>query len=307
MGRLFMMNGGEVWGQIAKTVREKSHWRGELVAVCKGGKQLPVYMAASRGESDEQRSSHIACFVRDISMEKEINDMKSQFVSVASHELRMPLTSIKNAVNIILAGKTGAINQGQERFLSLAKRNIDRMTALVNNLHDIYEMEFNFTNMDIRVCVGNVNKIFQPLADNKSIALNTVIESGLPNVYADASRIEEVMLNLVANALNFTSENGTVTIDLHTVKTVLDAPENISGVEVSVIDNGIGIPDEFIDLDFEKFYQAESSLSAEERAGMGLSLAICKRTIEAHSGKIMWESKKGEGSTFRFTLPVFSL
>jgi len=178
------------------------------------------------------------------------------------------------------------------------------MTALVNNLHEIYEMEFNFTSMDIANCVGNVTKIFQPLANNKSIALNTVIESGLPNVYADASRIEEVMLNLVANALNMTPENGAVTIDLHTVKGLPDIPDNISGVEVSVVDNGIGIPDAVVNLDFENFYQAESSLSTEERAGMGLSLAICKRTVDAHGGKIIWKSKKGEGSVFRFTLPI---
>jgi len=112
MERLFMMNSGEVWGQIAETVRKKSHWRGELTAVCKGGRQLPVYMAANRSKSDEPRSPYIVCFVRDISMEKEINHIKSQFISVVSHELIMPLTSIKNAVDIILAGKTGVINQG---------------------------------------------------------------------------------------------------------------------------------------------------------------------------------------------------
>ena len=303
MDELFRLNDGKIWGAIAKSVTNGSHWQGELDAVRHNGTILPVHMTTGRSESEESRSAHTICFVRDISLEKEMNQMKLEFISVAYHELRTPLTSIKNAVDLIMAGKTGVMNEKQTQFLSLAKRNIDRMVGLINNLHDIFEIEsgnmaFHFEKMDIRDCINSAVDVLKPMADGKSLALNAIVASGIPAVYADSHRIKEVMLNLVGNAINFSPEKGRVTIEAREVV-------GAGGiVEISVTDSSIEIPDEFVVLVFEKLYQADSSLSAKDRAGAGLSLAISRYTIEAHGGKLSWLSKKGEGNIFRFTLPV---
>ncbi|TSA57012.1 MAG: sensor histidine kinase, partial [Planctomycetaceae bacterium] len=249
--------------------------------------------------------------------------MKSEFVSVASHEIRTPLTSVKNALDLVLAGKTGAINRGQEKFLSLAKRNTDRLCTLVNHMFDIFQMEsgkmaLHPGQMDIADCIGNVIDTFKPLADEKSVSLEMLIDPGIPLTYADRHRINEVIGNLVGNAIRYTPENGAVTIKAYQIKTMPDManeaaeafdqrfPSMVSHfVEVTVTDNGSGIPDELVDHIFDKFRQVESSLSTEgNRAGMGLGLAVCKYAVEAHGGKIWCKSKKGEGSTFGFKLPI---
>lgn len=303
MDELFALNGGKIWGAVAKSITLRSHWQGELDAVRHNGTTLPVHMTAGRSESEKDHSAHTICFVRDISLEKEMNQMKLEFISVASHELRTPLTSAKNAVDLIMAGKTGAMNEKQTQFLSLAKRNIDRMVGLMNNLYDIYEIEsgniaFHFEKMDVKDCINSAVNALKPMADGKSLTLNVIVPSGIPAVYADFHRIKEVMLNLVGNAINFSPQKGRVTIEAREVV-------GAGGiVEINVTDSSIDILDEFVVLVFEKLYQADSSLSAKDRAGAGLSLAISRYTIEAHGGKLSWLSKKGEGNTFRFTLPV---
>ena len=310
IGELFTLKTDEGWAKIAEAVQETSHWRGELLATCKDGREFPVDIAVNRPESEDTQSIDIICFVRDISKEKEIDRMKSEFISVASHEMKTPLTSIKNAVDLILKRKTGDITEEQEKFLSMAKRNIDRLVGLINDLLDISKiesgkMELHFADMDIRECVENVINTFEPLADEKSISLKTVLDPEVPTIRADAARIDEVMINLVGNAIKFTPENGTVTIDIHKVKDLPDMPDGVNGfVEVSVVDNGIGIPEEVIDHVFDKFYQVESSLSMQNRMGSGLGLAISKYTVEAHGGRIVCKSKEGEGSTFSFTVPI---
>ena len=206
MDELFAFNGGKIWGAVAKSITLRSHWQGELDAVRCNGTTLPVHMTAGRSESEKDHSAHTICFVRDISLEKEMNQMKLEFISVASHELRTPLTSAKNAVDLIMAGKTGAMNEKQTQFLSLAKRNIDRMVGLMNNLYDIYEIEsgniaFHFEKMDVKDCINSAVNALKPMADGKSPALNVIVPSGIPAVYADSHRIKEVMLNLVDSAI----------------------------------------------------------------------------------------------------------
>jgi len=309
---LFELEPGEGWKKIADFVERESHWQGELVAICMDGKEFPVDMTASRSESEDSRSGHIICFVRDVSKEKEVERMKSEFISLVSHEMRTPLTSMKNALEIILKGKTGEISEGQERFLTMAQRNIDRLVNLINDLLDISriesgKMEFDHAAMDIGDCIENAMSTSRPLADAKSISLSMNIAPGLPPVYADVSRIEQVMINLVGNAIKFTPENGTVTVEVHKSRGMSDMPEGVKGLlDISVADNGVGIPEEGIAHIFDKFYQVKSPSSAQKQAGSGLGLAISKYIVEAHGGKIRCKSKEGEGTTFSFTLPVVS-
>jgi diguanylate cyclase (GGDEF)-like protein len=159
--------------------------------------------------------------------------------------------------------------------------------------------------MDIGACIENVMNILRSAADDKSISLNATIETDLPAMYADVSRIEEVIINLVNNAIKFTPEQGTVMVEVYELEEAPDMAEGVKGfLNISVTDTGIGIPEEEIDHVFDKFYQVESSLSAQKQSGSGLGLAIAKYVVEAHGGKIQCKSKEGEGSTFSFSLPI---
>ncbi len=239
-----------------------------------------------------------------------LDQMKSEFVSIASHELRTPLTSIKNAVDLILKKKAGEVSEVQERFLSMAERNINRLGALINDLLDISKieagkMDLNFEDIDLSSLANNVISMFSATADKKSITLEVRVEEELPSVYGDLFRVEQVFTNLVGNAIKFTPERGRIIVDLHQVQKISDISDKAMGfVEAFVSDTGVGIPEKSLDKLFEKFYQVNSSLTRDQQQpGTGLGLAICKGIVEAHGGKIQCRSKEGEGSTFGFTLP----
>jgi diguanylate cyclase (GGDEF)-like protein len=280
------------------------------VAMGKDGKEFPVDMAVSKSRNEEREDDNTICFVRDVSKEKEIDRMKSEFIALASHEMRTPLTSIKNAVDILVKRKAGEITDAQGKFLSMAKRNIDRLAELINNILDISRiesgiMEWTYTELDIGDCIKHALDLCKDLADEKFISLKMNIDPTLPTTYADVPRIEEVMINLVGNAIKFIPDQGTVTVEVHEVGEVPNMPEGVKGfLNISVTDNGLGIPEEHIDHVFDKFFQVELSLSVQKKSGSGLGLPISKYTIEAHGGTIQCKSKKGEGSTFSFTLPI---
>jgi len=242
--------------------------------------------------------------------EKEMRRVQSEFISLAAHEMSTPLTPIKNAINLILDGKTGEINEAQEKFLTMAKRNIDRLTNLLNNLLGIVEIKSdqifaNYDKMDIRHCVDQVIEILKPMADAKQISLMPAINTDVPAIYADQDRVKNVMVHLVSNAIKFTHENDIITITANRIGGHPDMPDIERGfVSISVKDNGIGISKEQIDRVFDKFYQAESSLSIHKDPGVGIGLALSKVIAEAHGGNIFCESKEGKGSTFTLVLPI---
>jgi signal transduction histidine kinase len=238
---------------------------------------------------------------------RRIDDIKSEFISVASHELRTPLAAIKNAILLILKGKTGEVNETQVKFLSMAERNISRLTNILNDLLNLSRIEsgrtqFNFENIELKETVEFVASSLRAQADVKKIQLEVEAPEQLPSVYGDREKIEQILTNLIGNAIKFTLEEGKILI------TIKPPPRSEYGghgdmLSVSVKDTGIGIPKEHLDAVFEKFYQVEGSLHRSV-GGTGLGLAITKGLIEAHQGKIWVESEVGKGSTFTFTLPI---
>ena len=238
---------------------------------------------------------------------RKIDSMKSEFVSVASHELRTPLAAIKNAVQLILSGKTGEINEHQGKFLSMAERNINRLTNILNDLLNLSriesgKIELKFENIALREIIELAASSLRPHADVKSIQIEVEITEPVPAIYGDQEKIEQILTNLIGNAIKFTPEGGKI---LLSVKPSSHDPKGNYGdrVAVSVKDNGIGIPADQLDAIFEKFHQVEGSLHRSV-SGTGLGLAITKGLVEAHQGKIFVESEVGKGSTFTFTLPV---
>jgi two-component system sensor histidine kinase/response regulator len=233
---------------------------------------------------------------------RKIDEMKSEFVSVASHELRTPLAAIKNAVQLMLQGKTGEINENQKKFLSMAERNINRLTGILNSLLDLSRIEsgkigLKFEELDLRGSIEFILSSLKPQADGKSIQLKMEIPEKLPSVYGDREKVEQILTNLVGNAIKFTPEGGEISVSAKPLE------EGEHMVAISVRDSGIGIPGDQLEKIFEKFHQVEDSLRR-SITGTGLGLAITKGLVEAHHGKIWVESEVGKGSTFTFTLPM---
>ena len=241
---------------------------------------------------------------------RQLDEIKSNFISVAAHELRTPLTSIKNAIDLILTRKTGEVTEKQEKFLLMAQRNINRLANLVRDLLTISKMESGtfelaLTTIDLKLLIENVLLTVSPLADKKSLALNVDCSTELPAIRADDDKIEQVLINIIGNAIKFTPPEGTINIDVHPRGNHPNDPDGVMGyVEISVADTGIGIPEEHLKHLFEKFYQVENPLSPHKQGGTGLGLAISKGIVEAHGGQIWFESNEGKGSTFTFTLPI---
>jgi signal transduction histidine kinase/FixJ family two-component response regulator/GGDEF domain-containing protein len=272
---------------------------------------------------DKESASYAVVVVRDITERKQamdrleeyaaelemankelrrLDEIKSEFVAVASHELRTPLATIKNAIQLLLQRKTGDINENQEKFLSLAEKNINRLTNILNNLLDLSKIEsgrmgLNFEEINLRDPIELILSSFKPQADGKSIQIKMEVEKDLPPVYGDREKIVQIMMNLVGNAIKFTPQGGTISVSAK--------PYHGDGnmVAISVRDSGIGMPEDRLEKVFEKFYQVEGSLHRSV-GGTGLGLAITKGLVEAHHGKIWVESDVGKGSTFTFTLSI---
>jgi len=242
-----------------------------------------------------------------------ITDMKTEFISIASHELRTPLTSIKNAIDTLSSKKAGELNVKQEQFVAMAVRNIDRLALLINDLLDIAKLdagkvELEFAEMDPASIFRVVVNTFKPQAEEKSQTIEIDYDSlnDVPTVYADYARIEQVLDNLISNALKFTQEGGKVILSARAISDFDSAIRNPqSAVELSVTDNGPGLSVDDQKRVFEKFYQSGHTLNQKSK-GSGLGLNISRELVEAHGGKLSLESELGKGSRFFFNLHVFS-
>lgn len=257
-------------------------------------------LACVRDYSGEPRGAVLVLY--DLAKEKEVERMKSEFISTTWHELRTPLASIKEAVSLISDETTGPVNENQYKFLDIAKRNIDRLSSLVNSLLDLSKIESGRIELE-RMHI-DVNKIAEEAiaslelsAKEKKILLKKQLEKGLPQIWADRSRISQVFTNLISNAMKFSGSGGTITLS-----TSYYGTDKIF-LQISVQDTGIGIDKKDFDKLFLRFQQLDSSVTR-KAGGAGLGLAISKQIVELHGGKIWVESELGKGSKFSFILPV---
>ena len=243
----------------------------------------------------------VVTVLRDITSQKELERMKSSFLSVVSHELRTPLHSIKGFVDIILMGKTGPISETQADFLRTAREQTVHLQNLINDLLEFSRLEsgqvkLRLTEVSLaEVAVAVIGKL-KPLADQGQVRLVNHVAADIPTIEADRLRIEQVLTNLLDNAIKFTPASGAVTIS-----TVDMGPE----IQVAVSDTGIGIPAGELERVFDRFYQVDSGSTRPYR-GTGLGLTICKHIVEHHRGRIWAESPvagQDNGSTFYFVLP----
>ncbi len=230
---------------------------------------------------------------------RDLDRLKSQFLSVATHELRTPLSILLGYNSMLAESLQDRLSAEERGTLEESGAACKRLIRLVNSMLDINQIEsgkmrINFAHDDLRPVVNGVVTLFQQEARKRGVRLHFELPARLPRLRIDAERIQQVLINLVGNALKFTPRDGDVII------AVRQRPE---AVEVSVRDTGTGIAPEDQSRIFDEFAQVRRP-DHRQREGSGLGLAIAKRIVEAHEGSIKVTSRPGGGSTFTFTLPV---
>ncbi|HUS76959.1 MAG TPA: ATP-binding protein [Methanothrix sp.] len=230
---------------------------------------------------------------------KENDEIKSEFISTASHELRTPITVINSYIEMFLGGMLGELTDIQREKVNIISSQIEHMIRLVEDMLDTSRLESKA--LKINKSLIRVDDIARKVLDElgrlaglKEQTISIFIEGTTPEVEGDGRRIKQVFNNLLTNAIKYTPKKGNIRVII---------TDDLQDVCISIIDNGIGIAKKDQSRIFEKFYTGDGSLLTKESGRMGLGLAIAKGIIEAHEGRIWLASEIGKGSTFIFTLP----
>ncbi len=275
-----------------KPIAEKTYYRK------KNGQKIALAINASPILLNGKPLGAIEVF-RDITFEQEVDRMKSEFISLASHQLRTPLSAIKTYTHMLFDGYIGELSKPQKKSLSTIIRATDRMNELISNLLNITRIESGTIAVTLKTIQldGVAEEVIQELslmASSKSIDLALRVKGkGSTRIRTDALVVKEVMINLVANAIKYTPDSGKVSL------TISPRPKDII-VEVS--DSGWGIPKYSQDQVFSKFFRAHNVVKR-ETTGTGLGLYLVKGLLDALNGKIWFVSDQGKGTTFFFSLP----
>ena len=265
-----------------------------IVLLKSNQERLPVFVTTGPIQSDDGRVVGAILVFRDITKEKEIEQIKEDFLATITHDLKSPLASVMGYSELLLNPKLGPLNQRQKEFIDAITRSSKTLQFLIDNILEITRMEagrmvFHPGLFNLALLLNEVHEMFLPLASPKSLSLETKVDDGLI-VRGDRDRIKEVFINLYANAIKFTRARGRV--ETRVVGTR-------DRVEIRVGDTGKGIPADQIGRLFEKFAQ----LKRDEKQGTGLGLYIVRRILQAHGEEISVESEVGVGTTFIFGLP----
>jgi signal transduction histidine kinase len=239
----------------------------------------------------------VVTVLHDITLEKEIESMKEDFMSSITHDLRSPMTSIRGFLEVLLGGSAGELSGQQKEFLGIIDNSSKRLLDMINDILDVAKLESGrmdlmLEEVDFNEMICKILKELQPLVSKGKISLVSQGLDDLQKVMADYSLLERVIINLVGNAIKFTPPEKNITI----------LGENLEDkIKISIIDTGEGIPSDYVEKVFDKFQQVTQG--KKKRKGTGLGLTICRYVIESHKGKIWAESEFGKGSTFTFWIP----
>lgn len=256
-----------------------------------------TYLAMASAMLAEGRTVGRVCILRDVTQLKEIDTLKSDFVSTVSHDLRSPLTLMRGYATML--EMAGELNDQQKNYARMIVQGVDNMAKLVNNLLDLGRIDFGVglqvESIPVLDILERVTSGLQLHAKQKNISLGVELPRDMPHaVEADQALLHQAVYNLVENALKYTPEGGTVTVRLLTSPTTLT---------FAIQDTGIGIPASDLPRLFEKFYRGTNREALAQR-GTGLGLAIVKSIAERHGGKVWVESELGKGSTFNLLIPL---
>jgi len=279
----------------------------EVRAKRKDGALLHLSLSVSPIKDSEDKVIGFLRVAKDISDKKrferrlkELDRMKSDFVSNVSHELRTPLTAIKGSVDNMLDGITGPLAEKQIRYLERIKTNADRLGRLISELLDLSKIEAGKIELRPQAwtaerLVKEVAEVLRGVAAEKLIALDAVSSPDPVQIWADRDKVVQILMNLIGNAIKFTPRSGEV-------KVLIDGSDS-DWVKFSVVDTGPGIPPEEAAKIFDKFYQITRPNDSKAK-GTGLGLAITKALVEMHGGRVWIEPGNNGGSVFSFTVPA---
>ncbi len=232
---------------------------------------------------------------QDLTRIRKLENVRRDFISNVSHELRTPLASLKALTETLQNGALSDPEAGP-RFLERIHTEIDALTQMAQELLDLSRIEsgqvqLNFESVSPRTLIDSAAERMKAQMERANLNLDVECETGLPNIDADKSRLEQVLVNLIHNSVKFTKPGGRITLGVEPIS---------GGVRFAVRDTGIGIPSESLSRIFERFYRVDSSRTG---SGTGLGLSISKHIVEAHGGKIWAESDGARGSTILFEIP----
>ena len=263
-------------------------------------RSLQFYTAPVQGEDGRETIGRIIA-LRDVTRERELDKMKTDFISVVSHELRTPLTSIKGYTDLLLSGASGETTELQDEFLGIIQSSTTRLSNLINDILDISRIESGGMDIkqeavDYRRIVSETLRLMKAAADEKGISMDASLPETIPPIRGDADKVTQILSNLVSNAIKYTPEGGWIKISLELT--------GEASLLTCVADSGIGIASEDQKRLFQKFFRADNT-STREAGGTGLGLVITKTIVELLGGAIWVESDPGRGSRFYFTLPLY--
>jgi len=292
----------QAMAQVAVHTQDSQSDEPTLVMMTCGERIVEASFTAMLDKGSREGGSQFAGTVivlRDVTVEQEVAQAKTDFVSFVSHELRTPMTSIKGYTDLLLKGAVGKLSDQQQHFLGVVRSNVDRMADLVSDLLDISRIEagrlmLSFEAVDVAQVVYEVSESVAETVKQRGLTLQIDVSPGLPQIRADRNRVIQALLNFVSNAYRYTPAGGTIRVSAHAVSDM---------VQVDVTDTGIGIPQEEQKRIFERYYRVDHP-TVRQQAGTGLGLPIAKSLIEMHGGKLWLRSKVDQGSTFSFTLPI---
>ena len=298
----------DAWAKIiACNVKQKGlqHHLVETTMFRKDGSIIDVDVSLSVFKNPEDEHINSIAIIRDVTERrkaeeklKETMEIKSQFISTVSHELRTPLAAMKEGIAIVLDEVAGQINGKQKKFLDIARRNVNRLENMINNILDFQKLEvetigLQIQNNDIKQIALEVHETMVLYAEKNGIELLFELAEDLPEAKFDRDRIVQVLINLLGNAIKFTPKGGRANLNVQYREEELI---------ISVSDTGAGIPKNELPKIFERFYRAEQQ--REEVQGTGLGLSIVHKIVMRHGGRIEVESEVGQGATFTVFLPL---
>ncbi|MCB1100221.1 MAG: response regulator [Verrucomicrobiae bacterium] len=229
-------------------------------------------------------------------------EMKDRFLSQVSHELKTPLNSLYQFLQIVESGMAGELNDEQRDYLGIAIRNAASLREMIEDLMEVTRIDHGKLSvrteaLNLESCATSCIRSMRPAAESRRFTMNTDLPGDLPTVWADPKRVRQVLTNLLSNAMKFGGEGKALTLRARI------SPSEEQMVEISVADNGPGIAPHLVPQVFDRLCQVDQRLDI-RRQGLGLGLFICRELVEMQGGQIWVESQLGTGSVFTFTLPV---
>jgi PAS domain S-box-containing protein len=289
--------------KLAEVFANSSESETKEIAVDDPNLASPRVLKAAAAPLKDERGELVGkvAVLHDITSFKEVDRLKSDFVSQVSHELRTPLTSIKGYIDNLKDGIVGVLTEKQIDYLNRMSRNADHLAVLISDLLDVSRIEsgkmtVRLTALSLRDLIADVVKSLRPIADEKRLEVVLNEFEGESRIQGDRDKLEQVITNLFVNAIKFTPPGGRITISLQ---------QDEKFVKTSIRDTGIGIPPEKQSRIFDRFYRVEPEASSKSN-GTGLGLYIARNIVEMHGGRIWLTSEVGNGSEFSFTLPIHS-